>query len=101
MEALPTNKTYKGFGYTQVCRGARSCVYRQTYNGKTEGFEVFIISIDSEGTFKGKFFEKREHWPKDEDFSKTAWTCWTMEEATEKFNQLEGVSNNVIQLSWC
>jgi len=89
MQALPSNLRFHGFDYTQVCRGGRSCLYRQAYEGKTVGFEVSIIRINPENSFRGKTYPAHERWPKDDDFSKTAWACWNIEEAKEKFNELE------------
>ncbi len=40
---VPSNLHYYGFDYIQVCRGRRSCLFRQTLRGKTVGFEVFLI----------------------------------------------------------
>lgn len=79
---------YHGFNYTQICRGTRSCLYRQTYQGKTVGFEVFIITHQPEILIKGIVYPARERWPKDEDFGKTAWSYWTLEERQIKFDQL-------------
>jgi len=86
---IPPNLKYHGFDYVQVCRGRRSSVYRQMYEGKTEGFEVSIIQIQEETILYGKTCKKHYRWPKDNDFGKTAWVCWTLEEAMDKFNQLE------------
>ena len=87
--SLPAELNYHGFNYTLILRGKRSCIYQQTYEGKTEGFEVSLIQIQEEAVLFGKVAMKHERWPKDGDFGKTAWTCWTVEEAMVKFNRLE------------
>jgi hypothetical protein len=86
---IPSELTYHGFKYTRVCRGLRSYVYHQTLGKETIGYEVFMIRIQSEAVLYGKSYPARERWPKDDDFSKTAWSCWTLEEAKVKFNALE------------
>lgn len=88
-DQLALYKRYHGFNYTQVCRGRRSSIYRQMYDGKAEGFEVFIIHIQKETLLYGKICKTHERWPKDGDFGKSAWTCWTEEEALIKHNELE------------
>jgi hypothetical protein len=86
---VPSDLRYHGYDYIQVCRGARSCVYQQTLSKETIGYEVFMIRIQPEVILYGKKYPARERWPKDDDFSKTAWSCWTLEEAMVKFNALE------------
>jgi hypothetical protein len=75
---VPSNLQYHGYNYTQVCRGARCCVYRQTLGEKIIGFEIFIISIQQEIILYGKVYKSHERWPKDRDYGKTAWSCWTL-----------------------
>jgi hypothetical protein len=93
---LLPNLRYHGYEYTQVCRGRRSSVYRQMLDGKTEGFEVSLIRIQQETVLYGKICKKRERWPKDGDFGKTAWTLFTIEEAMEKYNVLERTADSLI-----
>jgi len=80
---------YHGFDYTMICRGTRSCLYRQTYHVKTVGFEVFIISYQPETILNGIVYPARERRPKDEDFGKTAWSYLTLEQCTVKFQSIE------------
>jgi hypothetical protein len=89
LPTLPAEISYHGFLYIRICRGLRSYVYHQTLGKETIGYEVFLIRIQSEVILCGKSYPARERWPKDEDFSKTAWSCWTLEEAMLKFNSLE------------
>jgi hypothetical protein len=89
LPTLPAELSYHGFQYTLVCRGFRSYVYHQTLGKKSIGYEVFKIRIQPEAVLYGKFYPARERWPKDDDFSKTAWSCWTLKEAMLKFNALE------------
>ena len=86
---IPSNLKYHGFDYVQVCRGSRAQVYRQMFEGKTEGFEISLIQIQEETILYGKTCKKHYRWPKDNDFGKTAWACWKLEEAMDKFNTLE------------
>lgn len=86
---------FHGFDYIQVCRTERTALYHQTYDGKTVGYEVFIIHIQPETTLYGKFYPAHERWPKDGYFGKTAWSCFTIEEAMQKFNDLEKTKINI------
>lgn len=88
--ALPVDLSYHGFRYALVCRGARSCVYQQTLGNEIIGYETFIIRIQPEVVLYGKKYPARERWPKDEDFSKTAFSFWTLDQAILKFKELEG-----------
>lgn len=80
---------YHGLDYTQIYRGTRSCLYRQTYQGETIGFEVFIITNQSETILYGIVYPAREPWPKDEDFGEIAWSWRTLEQCTVKFQNIE------------
>jgi hypothetical protein len=86
---VPSDLRYHGYNYIQVYRGRRSCVYRQTYGKEIVGFEVFIIKIQPETILYGKLFKKHELWPKDGSFGKTAWSCFTLKEASEKYDFIE------------
>lgn len=87
---VPLNLKYHGFDYTQIYRGGRSCLYRQSYEEKTIGFEVFVIKIQPETLLYGKLYKAHELWPKDNDFGKTAWTYFTLEDALRKYKAIEG-----------
>ena len=89
MIALPQKTCKNGFPYTQICRGARSCIYEQRVGQKLIAFEVFIIQTRSERSILGKIIQAKEKFPSNEDFGKTAWTYWTVEQAMKKFNELE------------
>jgi len=91
---VPPQKLYHGFDYTQVCRGARSCLYQQTLHGKTIAFEVFKISIQPETIINGVVYPARERWPKNEDFGKTAWSYLTFDKAKTHFEKIERVLSN-------
>lgn len=86
---LPLKLRYLGSDYIQVCRGGRSCINQQLFEGKTVGFEVFKIKQQPESLLYGKIIKAHERWPKNEDFGKTAWTCCTLDEARDRYNELE------------
>jgi hypothetical protein len=90
MIALPQKICKNGFSYTQLCRGERSCIYDQRVGQKLIAFEVFIIQARSERLILGKIILAKEKFPSNEDFGKTAWTFWTLEQAMKKFKELEG-----------
>jgi hypothetical protein len=87
---IPQNLRYHGYAYVLVSRGMRSCVYQQLLEGKTVGYEVSLIKIQKETVIYGKIIKERERWAKDGDFGKTAFSCFTLDEAIDKYNQLEG-----------
>ena len=87
---VPSNLHYHGYDYALVCRGMRSSLYQQLLEGKTVGYEVSLIKIQKKTVLYGKIIKKHERWAKDGDFGKTAWSCFTLEEAIYKYNQLEG-----------
>lgn len=89
MKPLPEIIHKRGFTYTQVCRGQRSCIYAQGVSGNIVCYEVFIIKITQPRHFKSKFIEAHERFPHDESFGRWAWSFSTLEEAKTKFNELE------------
>lgn len=86
---LPISLRKNGFIYTQVYRGTRSCIYEQRVGQILIAFEVFIIRERSERSILGKIIPAKEIFPSNEDFGKTAWTYWTLEQAMKKFNESE------------
>jgi len=88
--ALKPTVRKNGFTYTQVCRGARSCVYAQHVTPIVTYYEVFLIKVSQECYIDGKLIETRERFPGNEDFGLTAWTYRSLKEAEEKFEKLEG-----------
>jgi hypothetical protein len=93
MITLPNDIRKNGFSYKQVLRGDRSCIYEQRVGQKIIAFEVFMIRVMQEKSFMGKIFKEREIFPSNEDFGKTAWTYWTIEEAMVKYLKLEIYGN--------
>ena len=85
MIPVSLKKHYHGFDYTQICRGTRSCHYHHTYQGKTVGFEVFIITNQPGTILNGILYPTRERWSKDEDFGETTWSYRTLEQLTVIF----------------
>ena len=52
-------------------------------------FELFEIKIRPTKDIKGIILEKKELFPKNEDFGKSAWTICDLDKALAKFNELE------------
>ena len=88
--ALKPTVRKNGFTYTQVCRGARSCVYAQHVTPSVTYFEVFLIKISREICINGKIIQARERFPSNEDFGYSAWTYRNLARARGKFEVLEG-----------
>lgn len=93
MIALPSILRKNGFSYTQVSRGARSCIYEQRVKGKTVAFEVFIIRISPRRKILGKWIQERELFAHNEAFGYSAWTYFNLERAKGKFSQIENKIN--------
>ena len=78
-----------GFTYVQVLRGKRSFVFEKKLTPEISYFEVFIRRVEPSVYILGKFFDEREIFPRDEDFSKWAWCYSSLEDALKKFIELE------------
>ena len=89
MIPLPQNLTYNHYGYTQVLKGKRYCLYEQNGIANMRCFELFEIKVRPKKDIKGIVLEEKELFPKDKDFGKTAWTICDWEKALAKFNELE------------
>ena len=89
MKPLSQKIKYKGYGYTQVLKGKRYCLYEQNGIVNMRCFELFEIKISREKNINGLIIESKELFPKDSDFGKTAWTICDWEKALAKFNELE------------
>jgi len=99
MRYLPLILRKNGFTYTQVLREGRSCIYHHEVTENVQYFEVFTVKVKPETVFKEKVIPKREVFPCDEDFGKTAWSCKTLERAMFHFNKLRNkeIENDVNQ----
>ena len=99
MRKLPIKLEKNGFEYIQLRNHGPYYIYEQDYNsgidypvGDTPKmirfYEVFKAKVRPSETIKGKSYPKREVFPKDEDFGKSAWSFDTYERALAKFNEL-------------
>jgi hypothetical protein len=89
MTPLPHIQRKNGFTYIQVLRDQHTCIYEQRGCQNSHSYEVFNIKVKPAQVYQsGKEFPDREVFPCNEDFGKTAWTCRTLEEATNKFKLL-------------
>ena len=77
-----------GFTYHLIDRSDRFAIYEQSDKGKVFGYEVFKIKIQRERVFDGRFFPRKEKFPANEDFGKTAWSISDIERAFSKYHQL-------------
>ncbi len=89
MKRLELNIKKRGFLYTQVLRGKRSCIYERTVSEKSKVYEVFIIKIKPQSKIGDIIIESKEWFPSDSAFGKWAWNYYTYEEAFNKFEALE------------
>jgi hypothetical protein len=94
MKPLSLTLKKNGFEYVQLFRGSKSCIYEQRYSENIKYYEVFIIKINPERTFKGKIIEEREAFPNNEAFGAWAWSYLDYNKALKKFNELEKKSIN-------
>ena len=89
MKPLPQTLRKNGFDYTQIIRGEKTCIYKQGLAENLNYFEVFLIRIKPERTFKGSIIESHEAFPHDEAFGNWAWSYRNYESAYHKFLELE------------
>lgn len=89
MKPLSETLRKNGFDYSLLLRGKKACVYIQRYDENIIYYEVFIIKIKPERTFKGRVIEEGEVFPHNEAFGLWAWTYRSYEKAYQKFLELE------------
>ena len=89
MMPLPKILTYNKYTYTQVLKGKRYCLYEQNGIANMRCFELFKIRVSREKKINGTIIEKKELFPRNEDFGYTAWTICDLDKALAKFNELE------------
>jgi hypothetical protein len=89
MLTLPNILRKNGFTYTKILRGERSCIYEQRVAENLKYHEVFVVKIKPRQVFEnGKTYPKREVFPSNEEFGKTAWSFRTLNEALVRFKEL-------------
>lgn len=89
MKRLPPELQKNGFQYTLILRGHKSCIYKQHVTATIKHFEVFLIKTMPAKEIFGKQYPAREIFPANEDFGYTAWSCFTLDNAMNRFNHLE------------
>ncbi len=95
MIPLPQNLTYNHYGYTQVLKGQRYCLYEQNGIANMRCYELFKIKVRPKKEINGLILEEKEMFPKNEDFGKSAWTICDYNEAIEKYNELESIQHDI------
>lgn len=85
---LPTIKK-NGFTYTLTKRGNKALLYQQHITESLFSYEVFVIKVRQERAFNGQTFPAKEQFPHNEAFGKWAWTFRNLEDAEQKFMELE------------
>lgn len=90
MKRLPFEVSRNGYRYILVRRSENTAVFCQTYQNVVVGYEVFKIRVMRArfNKFLNAMDPDKERFPCNEDFGKTAWTKFTIEEANLKYNQL-------------
>ena len=89
MEKLSEEVFPKGTGIPELSarlikRHGRLCMYERS----DFVFEVFIVQIQEATEMFGREYPKKEIYPCNEDFGKTAWCYKDKTEAEKKFNRL-------------
>ena len=84
----PTIKK-NGCTYALTQRGQKALIYKQHYTKSLFYYEVFLIKIRTEREFNGKTFPAKERFPHDEAFGKWAWSFRNLDDAEQKFLELE------------
>jgi len=73
-----------GFEYSCILRNGRSCIYSQRVTKSQYVFEVFKIRYSKTRKINGKILSAGERFPTDEDFGKSAWVYFSIEDAINK-----------------
>ncbi len=89
MKKLPKELELNGYKYSRITKGRRYCLYEQNGIANMRCFELFKIRVSREKKINGTIIEKKELFPRNEDFGYTAWTICDLDEALAKFNELE------------
>jgi len=89
MIKLPLTIEVSGTGISNLTsslveRTPRKALYKRS----DDVYEVFLIKINEEGEVFGKHYEKREVYPCNEDFGKTAWCYNSPQRAKAKYSKL-------------
>ena len=93
MKTLPDKLTKYGFEYTNILRGKRSFVFKQSYTPNTTYFEVFKRRVNREFTINGVTIPESEAFPTDNAFGVWAWSYRSYDKALKKYNELEIAKN--------
>ena len=91
---LKKHITYKGFSYNLISQGKKALIYQQQdEEGNTLSYEVFRIKIQMAGEkmIKGKKidFIMKIQFPNDNAFGDWAWSFREIEDAKNRFKELE------------
>lgn len=95
MEILETTIRKSGYIFGQVWREDEYAIYKQTCRDtfQVHAFEAFRIRRTEAKTViianESIQFQAKEHYPRDEDFGITAFSCKSFEQAMEKILQLK------------
>jgi len=76
------------FRYTQVSKSDAAFIYAQCGYNKIIAYEVFARKVREARVLNGIVLPAKERFPNNEAFGKWAWSCWTLEDAQEKFHAL-------------
>jgi len=92
MDLLPEEIRKNTYLYKFYKRGERAMMYEQIEpsTGQTVGFEIFKRKIDKPKVVFGIQLNEREIFPGNEDFGKWAWSITDEVRALERFNLIEG-----------
>ena len=81
-----------GYLYQLLKRSDQVALYEQLdpdQNMNRIGYEVFRITIQREREFDSRHFPRKEKFPSDNDFGKTAWSIPNLQEALLRFLELQ------------
>ena len=91
MERLGTDVKLRGIGKPTTARllerDGDICLYERSDGN----YEVFIVRVAEAGEIFGVHHVKREVYPNNEDFGKTAWCYSKIENARKKYIRLKDV----------
>jgi hypothetical protein len=98
MKTISVKTRYQGIDYEIIFRRGRKCIICAYVTPDLPYFEVAILRVLKEKEIYSVHYRKREQFPKDEDFGKTAWSYRFIEDAIKRYNRIKGpkMKNEVI-----
>ena len=89
-KVIPTEFDKKGFHYHQLRRDGMKAIYQQTRKGSSmNNYEVVKLGRHNGYNMGGSYIEPAETYPGSSLWGITGWTCTSIDDALNRYNQLD------------